>query len=209
MTHPPDPSADSAPVAPVARWQDGWWSAARQVPSPNFGVRPEGVLIDLIVLHSISLPPGRYGGAEVLDFFCNSLDCAAHPYFDRLQGVRVSAHFFVRRGGALVQCVSCDERAWHAGASHYRGRSNCNDDSIGIEIEGLEGDRFESAQYRVLSELCRAIADRYPIRHIAGHEHVAPGRKFDPGLGFDWARLRSELGWKLACFPERHLRRAS
>lgn len=152
------------------------------------------------MLHSISLPPGRYGGPEVLQFFCNALDCGAHPYFERLRGMAVSAHFFLRRDGELWQCVSGDDRAWHAGASHYRGRDNCNDDSIGIELEGLEGEPFDAAQYAALVELCEAIAARYPVRHVAGHEHIAPDRKLDPGPGFDWERLRRGLGWPSVCF---------
>ena len=185
----------------VDGWRGGWFDSAQALPSPNFGPRPVGAQIDLIVLHSISLPPGRYGGDAVLRLFRNELDWDAHEYFARIRGLAVSAHFFLRRDGALWQCVSCDERAWHAGASRYRGRDNCNDDSIGIELEGLEGDPFEPAQYAVLAELCRVIATRYPIQHIAGHEHVAPGRKFDPGPGFDWARLRSSLAWPIEWFP--------
>ena len=123
-------------------WQDGWYRFARRQPSPNFGPRPDGARVDLIVVHSISLPPGRYGGEEVMALFANTLDWDAHPYFDRIRGLKVSAHFYVRRDGALWQFVSADNRAWHAGASHYRGRANCNDDSVGIELEGLEGARF-------------------------------------------------------------------
>ncbi|MEO8247905.1 MAG: 1,6-anhydro-N-acetylmuramyl-L-alanine amidase AmpD [Burkholderiales bacterium] len=201
MTHPPDRLTEPFAPATTRQWQDGWWLEARRVPSPNFGARPVGAFVDLIVLHSISLPPGRYGGDEVLQLFCNALDCGAHPYLERLRGVQVSSHFFLRRGGALIQCVSCDDRAWHAGASRYRGRDNCNDDSIGIELEGLEGDLFEPAQYEVLARLCKAVATQYPIGHVAGHEHVAPARKFDPGPGFDWERLGRALAWDGTCFP--------
>ncbi len=183
-------------------WREGWYRFARSMPSPNRGPRPAGAQVDLIVLHSISLPPGRYGGDEVLQLFCNRLDWDADPYFDRLRGLEVSAHFYVRRNGQLWQMVSCDERAWHAGASQWRGRANCNDDSIGIELEGLEGDRFEAAQYETLAGLCAAIAQGYAIGHIAGHEHIAPGRKADPGAGFDWRDLRAQLGWAGAMFPE-------
>ena len=145
------------------RWNDGWLRAAQRSESPNFEERPTDACIDLIVLHSISLPPGEYGGDQVLRLFANKLDWSAHPYFEKIHGARVSAHFFVRRDGALWQCVSCDDRAWHAGTSRYRGRDNCNDDSIGIELEGLEGESFEPAQYRALADLCRAIgnATRY------------------------------------------------
>ena len=154
------------------------------------------------MLHSISLPPGHYGGDEVQQLFTNRLDWDADPYFETLRGLEVSAHFYVRRNGELWQFVSGDARAWHAGASSWRGRANCNDDSIGIELEGLEGERFEPAQYETLASLCPAIADRYPIAHIAGHEHIAPGRKQDPGPGFDWPLLADQLGWDAAMFPE-------
>ncbi len=182
-------------------WRSGWYRFARPLRSPNFGPRPTDAQIDLIVLHSISLPPGRYGGDEVQQLFTNSLDWDAHPYFSGIRDLEVSAHFYVRRNGELWQFVSCDDRAWHAGASSWRGRSNCNDDSIGIELEGLEGDTFEHAQYETLTSLCPAIAQRYAISFIAGHEHIAPGRKEDPGPGFDWRLLREQLGWDLAMFP--------
>lgn len=182
-------------------WQDGWLRSANALPSPNFGPRPPGARIDLIVLHSISLPPGRYGGDEVQRLFTNRLDWNAHPYFQQIRGAEVSAHFYVRRDGALWQFVSCDARAWHAGASAWRGRGNCNDDSVGIELEGLEGQTFEEAQYATLATLCPAIAQRYPIGFVAGHEHIAPGRKHDPGSGFRWARLQADTGWPSAMFP--------
>jgi AmpD protein len=182
-------------------WQDGWLRDANHLPSPNFGPRPAGAQIDLIVVHSISLPPGRYGGDEVQRLFTNRLDWDAHPYFQQIRGAEVSSHFYVRRDGALWQFVSCDARAWHAGASAWRGRGNCNDDSIGIELEGLEGDTFEEAQYATLATLCAAIAQHYPIGFVAGHEHIAPGRKNDPGAGFRWARLQADTGWSDAMFP--------
>ena len=188
-------------------WQDGWYRFARHLPSPNFGPRPEGAQIDLIVLHSISLPPGRYGGDEVQRLFTNHLDWDADPYFQKIRGIEVSAHFYVRRDGELWQFVDCDARAWHAGASSWRGRDNCNDDSIGIELEGLEGESFEAAQYEALASLLPAIAQRYPIAFVAGHEHIAPGRKIDPGPGFDWARLRRPLGWPDHVFPQAVLER--
>lgn len=183
-------------------WHDGWYRFARPLHSPNFGPRPADATIDLLILHSISLPPGRYGGDEVQRLFTNSLDWSAHPYFKSIEGMQVSSHFYIRRNGELWQFVSCDERAWHAGVSHYRGRDNCNDDSIGIELEGLEGDAFEAPQYETLTSLCAALAQRYPIRHIAGHEHVAPGRKGDPGAGFAWTRLQQSLAWPSQYFPE-------
>ena len=184
-------------------WRDGWYRFARRLDSPNFGPRPAGAQTDLIVVHSISLPPGVYGGDEVQRLFTNTLDWNAHPYFKGIEGMQVSAHFYVRRDGALWQFVSCDERAWHAGPSNWRGRGNCNDDSIGIELEGLEGQAFEPAQYEALSALCAAIGQHYPIRHVAGHEHIAPGRKNDPGAGFDWPALQRTLGWPDSWFPAR------
>jgi AmpD protein len=183
-------------------WHRGWLQGATACPSPNFGPRPKDACIDLIVLHSISLPPGHYGGNAVQELFTNRLDWDAHPYYQQIRGLEVSAHFFIRRDGELWQFVSVDDRAWHAGRSHYRGRDNCNDDSIGIELEGLEGEHFDSAQYNSLAALCRALAGRYPITHIAGHEHVAPGRKKDPGSGFDWPRLAAQLlDFPRRCFP--------
>ncbi|OGB33282.1 MAG: anhydro-N-acetylmuramyl-tripeptide amidase [Burkholderiales bacterium RIFCSPLOWO2_12_FULL_61_40] len=183
-------------------WREGWYRYAQALPSPNFGPRPPQAHIDLIVLHSISLPPGVYGGKQVQELFTNRLDWEAHPYFKSIQGLQVSAHFYIQRGGEIWQFVSCDDRAWHAGASHYRGRGNCNDDSIGIELEGLEGDTFESAQYQALQALIPALARRYPITHVAGHEHIAPGRKEDPGPGLDWAYLQHTLGLAAPCFPD-------
>jgi AmpD protein len=174
----------------AGEWRGGWLGRARTVPSPNFGPRPAAARIDLVVLHSISLPPGDYGGDAVERLFTNTLDWSAHPYYETIRGLVVSAHFFIRRAGELVQFVSCDERAWHAGASCWEGRADCNDFSIGIELEGLEGEAFEAAQYTTLARLLASLAERYPIAAVAGHEHVAPGRKNDPGAGFDWPRLR-------------------
>lgn len=183
-------------------WNQGWYLPAKRLDSPNFGERPSQACIDLIVIHSISLPPGQYGGPEVLSLFTNRLDWKAHPYFQTIEGLQVSAHFFIRRTGEVWQFVSCDQRAWHAGTSWYRGRSNCNDDSIGIELEGLEGEPFEPQQYEELALLCQAICQQYPIIHAAGHEHVAPGRKRDPGEGFDWNLLQKKLCWPDSCFPQ-------
>jgi AmpD protein len=182
-------------------WQQGWYTPALRLDSPNFGPRPAGACIDLLVIHSISLPPGQYGGNEVQALFTNQLDWDAHPYFGQIRGLEVSSHFYVRRDGSLWQFVSCDDRAWHAGQSEYRGRAHCNDDSIGIELEGLEGECFEAAQYDSLARLCTALAARYPIAHVAGHEHIAPGRKQDPGPGFDWPLFRSLLDFSDRCFP--------
>ena len=175
------------------RWRAGWWSGAQRCPSPNFGPRPEAQAPNLLIVHSISLPPGVYGGDEIERLFTNRLDWDAHPYFETIRGLEVSAHFLLRRDGTCLQFVSCDERAWHAGRSHWQGRDNCNDFSVGVELEGLEGGLFEPAQYRQLARLTRALAANYPIAEAVGHEHVAPGRKADPGPGFDWVRLRREL----------------
>lgn len=182
-------------------WENGWYQPAVRLHSPNFGPRPPGAFIDLVVLHSISLPPGQYGGQHVQALFTNQLDWNAHPYFKQIEGLEVSAHFYISRNGELWQFVSCDERAWHAGRSSYRGRDNCNDDSIGIELEGLEGDTFESAQYATLQKLFTAIAQNYPLTYVAGHEHIAPGRKADPGPGFNWSFLQHSCGLPTQCFP--------
>jgi N-acetyl-anhydromuramoyl-L-alanine amidase len=189
------------PETPSALWRAGWYRFARRLDSPNFGPRPAGAQVDLIVVHSISLPPGQYGGGEVQQLFTNTLDWNAHPYFKSIEGLTVSAHFFISRQGELWQFVSCDDRAWHAGASSWRGRNDCNDDSIGIELEGLEGERFEPAQYESLCGLCASLAENYPLQFIAGHEHIAPGRKHDPGAGFDWALLQRDLPWPRDRFP--------
>lgn len=181
-------------------WVDGWWHRAERRPSPNFNERPAGA-VNLVVLHAISLPPGEHGGPYVEQLFGNELDCDAHPYFAGLRGLKVSAHFLIRRTGKLLQFVSCDRRAWHAGASSWRGRENCNDYSVGIELEGLEGARFARAQYATLAPLLRALARRYPIAEIVGHEHVAPARKHDPGAGFDWPRLARALRWRAERVP--------
>ena len=182
-------------------WQDGWYGYARQLASPNFNARPAGAEVDLIVVHSISLPPGQFGGDEVQQLFTNTLDWNAHPYFKAMEGMTVSSHFYIRRGGELWQFVSCDDRAWHAGRSFWRGRGECNDDSIGIELEGLEGEAFEPEQYEALTGLCAAIAQNYPVQHIAGHEHIAPGRKNDPGARFDWTLVERSLPWPREAFP--------
>jgi AmpD protein len=184
---------DRASAREAADWNGGWWGGARAVQSPNFGARPQGADVVLAIVHSISLPPGRYRGDAVERLFTNRLDCDAHPYYEALRELKVSAHFFIRRSGQALQFVSCDDRAWHAGRSAWQGRENCNDFSIGIELEGLEGGVFTTAQYRVLARLLHAMASRYPIAAVAGHEHVAPGRKRDPGPGFDWAVLRQAL----------------
>jgi AmpD protein len=196
-------STDGALKASGA-WDGGWHRSAIRLASPNHGSRPAaGIAVDLIVVHSISLPPGEFGGGAVQKLFTNTLDWDAHPYFQSIRGLQVSSHFFIDRQGVLWQFVDCDQRAWHAGLSHYRGRADCNNDSIGVELEGLEGQRFEQLQYGTLTGLCQDIAARYPIAHIAGHEHIAPGRKRDPGPGFDWRSLQNALCWPERFFPQK------
>jgi N-acetyl-anhydromuramoyl-L-alanine amidase len=171
----------------------GWLQGARRVPSPNCDERPRGEAIRLIVVHNISLPPGEFGGPGVEQLFSNRLDPAEHPYYAGIRGLRVSAHFLVRRDGELVQFVPCGLRAWHAGASHWCGREGCNDFSIGIELEGTDDLPFTDSQYRVLADLVSLLKTAYPIEGLAGHSDIAPGRKTDPGPHFDWGRLRSLL----------------
>lgn len=183
-----------------ADWRDGWYTPARHIPSPNFGPRPDREDVTLAVIHSISLPPGMYGGDEIERLFTNTLDWSAHPYFEQIRGAEVSAHFVIRRTGELLQFVSVHERAWHAGRSTWQGRDNCNDYSVGIELEGLEDTPFEARQYEALKALLDALAQRWPITQVAGHEHVAPGRKRDPGSCFDWGALQANLGWPGTCF---------
>jgi N-acetyl-anhydromuramoyl-L-alanine amidase len=186
------------PDAP--RWQTGWWQGAQHLASPNFGPRPAATDISLAVIHSISLPPGVYGGDAIERLFTNRLDWDAHPYFQSIRGLEVSSHFLICRGGEVMQFVSCDDRAWHAGASSWLGQADCNNYSIGIELEGLEGAAFEAAQYGAVVRLLHAMRQRYPLRHVAGHEHISPGRKIDPGSGFDWSLLQAQVGWPAAMF---------
>lgn len=165
--------------------------AARYLASPNCDERPPGEAVTLLVIHNISLPPGEFGGDGVVRLFTNELDDAAHPYYRTLAGVRVSAHFLIRRSGELLQFVPCAKRAWHAGESAWCGRSRCNDFSIGIELEGANDVPYAEPQYRVLAQLTRALQSAYPIADIAGHCDIAPARKTDPGPSFDWPRFRS------------------
>ena len=170
---------------------DGWASSSSQpvkrVPSPNHDQRPEGVTPSLLVIHNISLPPGRFGGHAIEALFSNTLDHDAHPYYATLRGLCVSSHFLIARDGALVQFVVCGLRAWHAGASSFEGRERCNDFSIGLELEGDDTGGFEHGQYATLIALTDALAKRYPIEAVAGHSDIAPGRKTDPGPHFDWS----------------------
>lgn len=166
-----------------------WWPEARRVPSPNFDERPENALIELIVIHAISLPPDEFGSQGIIQLFTNKLDPQEHPYFREIRNLRVSAHFLVRRDGELIQFVPCAQRAWHAGASVWRGRENCNDFSIGIELEGCDSMPFEDAQYQTLERLVAGLGRCYPIGAVVGHSDIAPGRKTDPGPCFDWHRI--------------------
>jgi AmpD protein len=166
--------------------QEGWSAAARQVRSPNCNDRVPDDPIDLLVIHNISLPPGEFGGPFVTDLFCNQLEYEIHPYFDQLRSLKVSAHFLIRRDGELVQFVSTHQRAWHAGVSAFDERQVCNDFSIGIEMEGSNFVPFEPIQYQVLVRLTDALRTHHPLKNVAGHQHIAPDRKTDPGPFFDW-----------------------
>jgi len=172
---------------------DGWVREARKIPSPNYDARPSFAVIDLLVIHCISLPRGQYGGSEIADLFTNRLDPSRHPSFEDLRGVEVSSHFLIRRDGELIQFVSCRERAWHAGQSHWRGRERCNDFSIGVELEGVDDGPFTHEQYAVLNGLQSALLGRYPLRGLAAHSDIAPGRKTDPGTGFEWSLVNQGL----------------
>lgn len=176
--------------------ETGQISFARWTPSPNFGPRPDGAGISLLVVHNISLPPGQFGGREIEDFFCNQLDHSAHPYFKTIEGVQVSAHLLIRRDGALVQFVSLLDRAWHAGRSCFEGQEECNDFSIGIELEGTDDNPYTTEQYRMLAKVADLIMTAWPditANRITGHCDIAPGRKSDPGPAFDWRYFRSAL----------------
>ena len=172
-----------------SRHEGGYIEGVCFVPSPNSNDRPAGEKISLLVVHAISLPPGEFGGHGVEALFTNRLDPDEHPYYREISGLRVSAHFFIRRSGELIQFVPCDRRAWHAGTSGWRGRERCNDFSIGVELEGCDERNFEAAQYETLNQLIAALKQRYPIAAIVGHSDIAPGRKTDPGPGFDWAQV--------------------
>jgi AmpD protein len=185
-----DPKPRS-PGSPLLLNEDGLIEGARYIASPNCDERPAGCAVELIVVHAISLPPGEFGGDGIIDLFTNRLDPAAHPYYATVSDLKVSAHFLIRRDGNLLQFVPSVRRAWHAGESSWRGRTRCNDFSIGIELEGTDHAPFEDAQYIVLADLTRAIEASYPATDIAGHSDIAPGRKTDPGPYFDWERYRA------------------
>lgn len=172
---------------------EGIYASARWCPSPHCDERPEGVAIELVVIHSISLPPGEFGGEWIEDLFLGRLNPAADPYFAGVAALRVSAHFLIGRDGAMRQYVACSKRAWHAGVSSWRGRERCNDFSVGIELEGADDVPFAEPQYASLAALTRALFERYGPLDLAGHEDIAPGRKTDPGPYFDWPRYRAEV----------------
>ena len=172
---------------------EGRVESAAFIASPNCDERPAGAALELLVIHSISLPPGEFGGPGIVELFTNRLDPAAHPYYAGIADLRVSAHFLVRRDGTLVQFVPCGLRAWHAGPSCWKGRERCNDYSVGIELEGSDATPFEDAQYARLATLTRALRAAYPLPDIAGHSEIAPGRKTDPGPHFDWPRYFASL----------------
>jgi len=174
----------------------GWLVSAERILSPNFDARASGD-ISLLVIHNISLPPDEFSGDGVEQLFTNTLDRSEHPYYQTIPQGRVSSHFYIRRDGKLIQFVSCLQRAWHAGVSQWQGRPSCNDFAIGIELEGSDNQAFANVQYAVLDELTRALRAIYPIKGIAGHSHIAPGRKTDPGPYFDWQRYLGGLSKKL------------
>jgi AmpD protein len=167
----------------------GWVLGVRHIASPNADERPAGMPIELVVIHNISLPPGEYGGSGVIELFGNRLDPAAHPYYRDIHALKVSAHFFIRRDGELIQFVPCSQRAWHAGTSQWDGRERCNDYSIGIELEGTDDEAFDHAQYATLDALLVLLRRTFPVRAVVGHSDIAPGRKTDPGPHFDWSRI--------------------
>lgn len=169
---------------------DGWIKDVRRIQSPNHNERPPGTGISLVVIHNISLPPSQYDGEGVIQLFTNQLNPDEHPYYREIYQRTVSAHFFIRRSGELIQFVSCLHRAWHAGVSNWAGKENCNDFSIGIELEGSDFDQFETAQYVTLKNLLGALKCTYPISGITGHSDIAPGRKTDPGPFFEWERIK-------------------
>ncbi len=187
-----------SPVACLGH-DDGWVDCAARIESPNFDLRPEGCPVSLIIVHAISLPPGEFGSDDISRLFTNQLQAAAHPYFQQIADLRVSAHFLVRRDGSLVQFVSCFHRAWHAGLSVWKGRERCNDFSIGIELEGCDDLPFEDAQYSRLAALIGGLRESFPIEDIVGHSDVAPGRKTDPGPCFDWSELQRRLSAAKSC----------
>ena len=179
--------------APSFQVVDGQLIGVKQIPSPNFNQRPESAQIELVVIHNISLPPSQFGGGYIQQFFQNQLDPSVHSYFESIQELKVSAHLLILRTGEVLQFVNLAQRAWHAGRSTYLGQQECNDYSIGIELEGSDDTAFEEQQYQVLAQVIVSLQQAYPAiqQHVAGHSDIAPGRKTDPGLFFDWVKLRT------------------
>ncbi len=180
----------------TASIENGWLSNARRVESPNCDARSPAMPPELLVVHNISLPPGKFGGPYIEDLFCNRLDPAVHPFFETIAGLEVSAHLLIRRDGELVQFVSFDQRAWHAGVSCFEGRERCNDFSIGIELEGCDDQAYEAIQYQRLAEVSAVLMQYYPAitpQRMVGHCDIAAGRKTDPGAAFDWRYFRQLL----------------
>ncbi|PCK08172.1 MAG: 1,6-anhydro-N-acetylmuramyl-L-alanine amidase AmpD [Alteromonadaceae bacterium] len=175
---------------------DGWLAQVNRSHSPNYNERPPGLEIDLLVIHNISLPPGQFGGGYVQSFFANTLDSSIHPFFSEIQNLEVSSHCLIERDGSVFQFVPFDKRAWHAGRSCHQGRENCNDFSVGIELEGTDTDAYTVDQYLQLALVTRSLMSAYPeitAERIVGHSDIAPGRKTDPGESFDWERFRTAL----------------
>ena len=179
--------------APSFQVIDGQLIGARQVVSPNYNQRPEQTEIQLVVVHNISLPPSQFGGGYIEQFFQNQLDWSKHPYFQTIEGMQVSTHLLILRTGEVLQFVNFNDRAWHAGRSTYLAKKECNDYSIGIELEGSDDQPFEEVQYRVLAEVIATLQATYPkiLQYLAGHSDIAPGRKTDPGPFFDWPKIRA------------------
>lgn len=170
-------------------------TGAKWCPSVNFNARPNNE-VSALVVHNISLPPNEFGGEFIEDFFCNKLDCSLHPYFDEIKDLQVSSHLLIKRTGEVIQFVSFDQRAWHAGVSRLDGRDNCNDFSIGIELEGADDIDYEDIQYQVLAELTDVLQRTYPLINsdrIVGHSDIAPGRKTDPGPAFNWNEYKKRM----------------
>jgi N-acetyl-anhydromuramoyl-L-alanine amidase len=180
-------------VGPISLDASGRATGVRWVPSPNCDERPHSALVELLVIHAISLPPGEFGGPGIEQLFTNRLEASQHPYYAEIAALRVSSHFVIRRTGEIVQFVPATMRAWHAGVSCWRGRERCNDFSIGIELEGSDDVPFEEAQYAALVPLAAALRAAYPIAEVVGHSDIAPGRKTDPGPHFEWSRLPPSL----------------
>ncbi len=184
--------------------KDGWLypgPGIQRCPSPNFNERPNPADITLLVIHNISLPPGEFGTPYVRDLFLNQIQLDAHPWFECLAGLKVSAHFLITRKGRITQFVSCIDRAWHAGVSIFKGREQCNDFSIGIELEGTDERPYTKRQYELLAKLTASLRARYPLEAVRGHCHIAPERKTDPGPFFDWNRYAAQANWDGQALP--------